>query len=99
MSFKEYLNNLLEIFIRKYKQILVETFFIWIALPVIIFGLWSIIQILLGIHNLDFNSFANYFTNAIIPWYASLIFNPLKEISKMVFICFCITNLYLFFKK
>lgn len=68
----EYLEQLLETFTEQPVKILCTAFLLWAVLPIIIFGIWGVIQVIFY-SSLNLEIFTNLFVNAIIPWWVSII--------------------------
>jgi len=69
-----YIEELWETFQEQPINILCTSFLIWAILPIILFGIWGIIQVAFY-SSPDFEIFTNLFSNAILPWWALIIIN------------------------
>lgn len=78
----EYLEELWKTFTEQPINILCTSFLLWAIFPAIIFSI-SGIGLLLNIINLE--TFTNFFVNAIVPWWASIIMNFFKFILEYLF--------------
>ena len=75
----EYLEELWETFVRQPVKILCTSFLLWIILPIIIFGIWGVVQVIFY-SSLSLEIFTGLFVNTMIPWWVSIIINLKKFI-------------------
>ena len=69
-----YIKELIETIKIQPKKILYSSFLLWISFPIILFGIWGILEVIFYM-KLDLNIFINLFTEAMIPWWFSILIN------------------------
>ena len=74
----EYLKELWETFTEQPIKIFCTAFLLWAILPVLIFGIWGVTQVLFY-SSLNLEIFTKLFANAIVPWWASILINFKKS--------------------
>jgi len=73
----EYLLELIETVKKQPISILYTSLLVWISLPIIIFGIWGVVEVVFYM-KLNLDIFISLFINSIIPWWASVFVNFYK---------------------
>lgn len=96
MDIKEYFEGLYETFIKNPKKIFIQTFKVWVVIPVIIFVLYSFYLIIFGMTEESISKLFLLAVNASLEWWIAVVMNIKKAIAEIILVFIGVLNYYYF---